>query len=355
MSSIWGLEYYSDIISPPGTPEGGNVPGTEPLSKASERKIARTYRRHAKTLRLSSDQLKSLNLKPGANSITFSLSNSTVPACGAQIFLWDSTDLVIVSDIDGTITRSDGLDHVFAMIGYEIMYLTSRAIGQAHSPRDYLKGIERDDCQLPESSVIMSPDRLMASLHSEVIMRESEVFKMTYPSSFRCSLQYRDSDYTPASPAMSARSDTSNQRAGAETVFAPATATAPEGSPIRAAAGQRSAHLRQMSSLERFNSRLAALTQPSSSISMESRSSSSSSPFVDSDEDHVELEEGGVWKRRKRSNSMMSMPGSPEDDVMDGADEPEEGYRYDGEAEFGQNEEEATEEAFHEHFLQLGR
>jgi len=114
---------------------------------------------------------------------------------------------VVVSDIDGTITkygsffgfriysiaiclcteslhRSDGLGHVFAMIGrdwthvgvaklytdiarngYKIMYLTSRAIGQADATREYLKGIKQNNYQLPEGPVIMSPDRLMASLH----------------------------------------------------------------------------------------------------------------------------------------------------------------------------------------------
>ena len=81
-------------------------------------------------------------------------------------------------------TRSDALGHVFTMIGrdwthlgvaklytdicrngYKIMYLTSRAIGQADSTRDYLRGIKQNDYQLPEGPVIMSPDRLMASLH----------------------------------------------------------------------------------------------------------------------------------------------------------------------------------------------
>ena len=80
--------------------------------------------------------------------------------------------------------RSDALGHVFTMIGrdwthlgvaklytdicrngYKIMYLTSRAIGQADSTRYYLKGIKQNDYQLPEGPVIMSPDRLMASLH----------------------------------------------------------------------------------------------------------------------------------------------------------------------------------------------
>lgn len=58
------------------------------------------------------------------------------------------------------------------------MYLTSRAIGQADSTRDYLKGISQGNYQLPEGPVIMSPDRLMTSLHREVILRKPEVFKM---------------------------------------------------------------------------------------------------------------------------------------------------------------------------------
>ncbi|TRM67941.1 Lipin/Ned1/Smp2-domain-containing protein [Schizophyllum amplum] len=169
------------------------APPSPPLSPESDG----PSKRFAKTLRLGSDQLKALNLKPGANSITFSLSATGAIACTARIFVWDSTDLIVVSDIDGTITKSDGLGHVFAMIGrdwthlgvaklytdiarngYKIMYLTSRAIGQADATRDYLKGIRQNDYELPEGPVIMSPDRLLASLHREVIMRKPEVFKM---------------------------------------------------------------------------------------------------------------------------------------------------------------------------------
>jgi phosphatidate phosphatase LPIN len=54
--------------------------------------------------------------------------------------------------------------------GYKIMYLTSRAIGQADATRDYLKGIKQNNYQLPEGPVIMSPDRLMASLHRWVLL-----------------------------------------------------------------------------------------------------------------------------------------------------------------------------------------
>jgi phosphatidate phosphatase LPIN len=147
-----------------------------------------------KTLRLTSDQLKELRLKKGANTITFSLSASGVVACTARIFLWDSSNQIVVSDIDGTITKSDALGHVFTMMGrdwthlgvaklytdiarngYNIMYLTARAIGQADSTRDYLKGIKQNNHQLPEGPVIMSPDRLMASLHRYVVQPHSRL------------------------------------------------------------------------------------------------------------------------------------------------------------------------------------
>ena len=52
--------------------------------------------------------------------------------------------------------------------GYKMMYLTSRAIGQADVTRDYLKGIQQNGFTLPDGPVIMSPDRLLTSLHRSV-------------------------------------------------------------------------------------------------------------------------------------------------------------------------------------------
>lgn len=48
-----------------------------------------------------------LNLKKGANVISFSAvsSYSGVSVCTARIFLWESAHQVVVSDIDGTITK----------------------------------------------------------------------------------------------------------------------------------------------------------------------------------------------------------------------------------------------------------
>ncbi|KIJ06746.1 hypothetical protein PAXINDRAFT_103243, partial [Paxillus involutus ATCC 200175] len=109
--------------APPTTPATNASPVMKPLPSPLLPEAARIQKKFAKTLRLSSDQLKSLNLKPGANTITFSLSMTGAPACTARIFVWDSSDLVVVSDIDGTITKSDGLGHIFTMIGRDWTHL----------------------------------------------------------------------------------------------------------------------------------------------------------------------------------------------------------------------------------------
>jgi len=78
---------------------------SSPTPKVKEPREKKPSRKYAKTLRLTSNQLKQLNLKSGANTITFSLSASGVAACTARIFVWDHTDSIVVSDIDGTITK----------------------------------------------------------------------------------------------------------------------------------------------------------------------------------------------------------------------------------------------------------
>ncbi|KAL1867412.1 lipin Ned1 [Paecilomyces lecythidis] len=151
-------------------------------------------RNYAKTLRLTSDQLKALDLKPGANPISFSVNKAT---CPATMYLWNYRTPIVISDIDGTITKSDALGHVLNMIGrdwthlgvaklytdivnngYNIMYLTSRSTGQADTTRTYLNGVCQEGYRLPKGPVIMSPDRTIAALRREIYLRKPEVFKM---------------------------------------------------------------------------------------------------------------------------------------------------------------------------------
>jgi phosphatidate phosphatase LPIN len=61
--------------------------------------------------------------------------------------------------------------------GYNIMYLTSRSVGQADTTRAYLNGVTQEGFKLPKGPVIMSPDRTIAALRREIYLRKPEVFK----------------------------------------------------------------------------------------------------------------------------------------------------------------------------------
>lgn len=105
---------------------------------------------------------------------------------------WLPPNAILADDI-----RSDALGHVLNMIGrdwthigvaklytdivangYNILYLTSRSVGQADTTRTYLNGVTQEGFKLPKGPVIMSPDRTMTALRRELYLRKPEVFKM---------------------------------------------------------------------------------------------------------------------------------------------------------------------------------
>ena len=67
-----------------------------------------------KTLLLDHDDLKKLNLQPGKNKIEFEVITKLqgTAKTEASIYLWKSTDKIVVSDIDGTVTKSDVVGHI---------------------------------------------------------------------------------------------------------------------------------------------------------------------------------------------------------------------------------------------------
>ncbi|KXT07811.1 hypothetical protein AC579_10178 [Pseudocercospora musae] len=149
---------------------------------------------YAKSIRLTSDQLKTMNLNAGANSMSFTVNRAT---CTAVLWYWKHDVPIVISDIDGTITKSDVLGHVLNTIGrdwthqgvaklyteiaangYNFLYLTSRSVGQADTTRAYLAGVAQEGYKLPRGPVILSPDRTIAALRREVYLRKPEIFKM---------------------------------------------------------------------------------------------------------------------------------------------------------------------------------
>lgn len=207
-----GSPISADAASDPGYQSDGSATGMPPMHRRSESDVGpmqphsppmtppasttagNPNKNYAKTLRLTSDQLKALNLQPGENSMSFTVNRAT---CQAYMFLWKQETPVVISDIDGTITKSDALGHVLNMIGrdwthvgvaklysdiaangYNIMYLTSRSVGQADSTRAYLSNIVQEGYRLPRGPTILSPDRTMAALRREIYLRKPHIFKM---------------------------------------------------------------------------------------------------------------------------------------------------------------------------------
>lgn len=86
------------------------------------------------------------------NEISFSVTTAYqgTSRCKCYLFRWKHNDKVVISDIDGTITKSDVLGHILPMVGrdwaqigvaqlfskieengYKLLYLSARAIGQS--------------------------------------------------------------------------------------------------------------------------------------------------------------------------------------------------------------------------------
>lgn len=162
--------------------------------------------KYRKTLRLSSDQIESLNLNHGMNEIVFSVTTAYqgTTRCKCYLFKWKYSDKVVISDIDGTITKSDVLGHILPMVGknweqigvaqlfskieengYKMLYLSARAIGQAKTTRDYLQSIRQGDVKLPDGPLLLNPTSLMSAFHREVIEKKPEQFKIACLSDIR--------------------------------------------------------------------------------------------------------------------------------------------------------------------------
>jgi len=175
----------------------------QPLSQSMElespTRIKMVKKIKMKSLRPSSDQLKSLNLRLGANTVSYTVHTALqgTQTVTGHIYYWHENTNIIISDIDGTITKTDFLGHLMPMVGkdwsqpgiaplytnirrngYQILYLTSRPIGQAKQTKDFLHSVYQDGKMLPHGPLIMSPDRMLPSVKREIIFKRPELFKM---------------------------------------------------------------------------------------------------------------------------------------------------------------------------------
>ena len=157
------------------------------------------FKKKYKSFFPSSNQIKQLNLKPERNEICFvcRTSSSGIQTLKSSIYFWTYNSKIVISDVDGTITRSDVLGQVLPILGrdwthegvtelftkiinqgYKIIYLTSRAIGQSTMTKNYLDSLIQEKKTLPAGPLIMSPDGLFTSLKREVIERKPHLLKI---------------------------------------------------------------------------------------------------------------------------------------------------------------------------------
>lgn len=180
----------------PTVPRAAVVP--EPPAETKE--ALAELKQCTKSLTLDTTALMELNLKDGANDAEFTviskMQGRAVIKCA--IHLWNHDDCIVISDVDGTITKSDIMGHAANILGtdwthkgvadlytsieengFKFLYLTSRSISHAPLTRDFLNNVKQDErFELPRGPCLFSPQNFLRSIHREVIARNPQVFKM---------------------------------------------------------------------------------------------------------------------------------------------------------------------------------
>ncbi|KAF3455691.1 hypothetical protein FNV43_RR00333 [Rhamnella rubrinervis] len=131
----------------------------------------------------TSEQLASLNLKEGRNTVTFKFSTPMLgkEQINASIYLWKWNTRIVVSDVDGTITKSDVRGQFMPLVGVDwshtgVAHLFSAI--KADYTRQFLLDLKQDGKALPDGPVVISPDGLLPSFYGEVIRRVPHEFKI---------------------------------------------------------------------------------------------------------------------------------------------------------------------------------
>uniref|UniRef100_A0A5F8H8L3 phosphatidate phosphatase n=1 Tax=Monodelphis domestica TaxID=13616 RepID=A0A5F8H8L3_MONDO len=140
-----------------------------------------------------------LKLQDGPNDVVFSITTQYQGTCrcAGTIYLWNWNDKIIISDIDGTITKSDALGQILPQLGkdwthqgiaklyhsinengYKFLYCSARAIGMADMTRGYLHWVNDKGTILPRGPLMLSPSSLFSAFHREVIEKKPEKFKI---------------------------------------------------------------------------------------------------------------------------------------------------------------------------------
>ncbi|KAL4297597.1 hypothetical protein GQ457_12G009210 [Hibiscus cannabinus] len=161
----------------------------------------------------TTEQIASLNLKDGQNMVIFSFSTRVFgnQQVDAHLYLWKWNDKIVISDVDGTITKSDVLGQFMPLVGRDwtqsgewisiaISQCTCNCSGvynqKLFTQPETGSDIAQDGKALPSGPVVISPDVIRRAPHEFKISCLEDI-KNLFPSDhnpFYAGFGNRDTD-----------------------------------------------------------------------------------------------------------------------------------------------------------------
>ena len=162
-------------------------------STFSDKNIKKKFKMK-KSSKLPSHILEKFDLKEGVNEIQYIVDGYTI---NSNIYLWNYSDKIVISDFDGTITRSDvigqigvyfGLDwthkHIAKLYshivnnGYKMLYVTARTMYMQKSTKNSLNNIKQDGFSMPIGPMMMNESGYVDAIKTEIIDKVPQEFKI---------------------------------------------------------------------------------------------------------------------------------------------------------------------------------
>lgn len=153
-----------------------------------KKKLGKDFRRYQKQIVPNSEDMNIIakHLKSGKNNIFFKV-DGVDRSVSSKVFNWSINDKLVVSDIDGTITKSDVLGHIYDFVGkdwshcgvaelftkienqnYKFVYLSNRPSSMYKRTSKMIKNIVQNGSKMPDGPIVLNPTGFFNSLVSEV-------------------------------------------------------------------------------------------------------------------------------------------------------------------------------------------
>ena len=189
------LNYNSDggIVADKFNTLNDNNNLSDTSSTSADKNIKKKFRMK-KSSKLPSHIIEKFDLKEGMNEIQYIVDGFTI---NSNIYLWNYSDKIVISDFDGTVTRSDvigqigvyfGLDWTHKYIaklyshivnnGYKMLYVTARTMYMQTSTKNSLNNIKQDGFSMPIGPMMMNESGYVDAIKTEIIDKVPQEFKI---------------------------------------------------------------------------------------------------------------------------------------------------------------------------------